>query len=68
MTSDDIKTPRPRRLLLILAAALVVAGAVAANGIIGRAHSAQAVAQWTDQQAIPTVALAKLVRGGATRT
>jgi RND family efflux transporter MFP subunit len=65
MASNDIKTPRPRLLLLILAAGL---GAVAANGIIGRAHSAQAVAQWTNQQAIPTVALAKLMRGDATRS
>jgi RND family efflux transporter MFP subunit len=68
MASNDIKTPRPRLLLLILAAGLVGAGAVAANGIIGRAHSAQAVAQWTNQQAIPTVALAKLMRGDATRS
>lgn len=67
MTQDDIKMPRPRRLLLILAAAAIAAGAIAANGIIGRAHSAQAVAQWTDQQAIPTVALATLVHGGATQ-
>jgi multidrug efflux pump subunit AcrA (membrane-fusion protein) len=68
MTSDDIKTPRPGRLLLVGAAALVFAGAVAAHGLIGRAHSAQAVAQWTDQQAIPTVALAKLVHDSATQS
>src|ERR1700694_5535375 len=67
MTQDDIKMPRPRRLLLILAAAVIAAGAVVANGIIGRGHSAQGRAQWTDQQAIPTVALASLVRGGATQ-
>src|ERR1700724_1768104 len=68
MASNDIKTPRPRLQLLILAAGLVGAGAVAANGIIGRAHNAQAVAQWTNQQAIPTVALAKLMRGDVTRS
>ena len=68
MSSDDIKTPRPGRLLLVGAAALVFAGAVVAHGLIGRAHSAQAVAQWTDQQAIPTVALAKLVHDGATQS
>jgi RND family efflux transporter MFP subunit len=68
MASDDIKTPRPRRLLLVGAAALVIAGAVAANGVIGRARSAQAVAQWTDQQAIPTVALAKLVHDTAAQS
>ena len=67
MASDDIKTLRPRRLILILTAALVIAGAVAANGIMARARTQSAVAQWTDQQAVPTVALAKLVRGGTTR-
>jgi hypothetical protein len=67
MASDDIKTPRPRRLLLILAAALVIAGAVAANGIMARARTQSAVARWTHQQAVPTVALAKLVRVGQHR-
>jgi RND family efflux transporter MFP subunit len=68
MASDDIKTPHPRRLLLAGTAALIIAGAVAANGIISRARSAEAVAQWTNQQAIPTVALAKLARGNATQS
>jgi RND family efflux transporter MFP subunit len=62
MSSEPVKTPSLRRLLLIGTAALAIAGAIAANGIIDRAHGARALVQWTDKQAIPTVALAKLVR------
>ena len=62
-----IKRPRPRRLLLTGIAALISAGAVAAEGIIQRAQSAQEVARWTDQQAVPTVTLAKLGQGETRR-
>jgi RND family efflux transporter MFP subunit len=62
MSSEPVKTPSLRRLLLVGTAALAIAGAIAANGIIDRAHGARALVQWTDKQAIPTVALAKLVR------
>jgi RND family efflux transporter MFP subunit len=62
MSSEPVKTPSRRRLLLIGTAAFAIAGAIAANGIIDRAHSERALVQWTDKQAIPTVALAKLVR------
>jgi RND family efflux transporter MFP subunit len=68
MTPHNIKTPRPRRLLLVLVAVLVIAGPVAAYGIIARAHDQHAVAQWTDQQAVPTVALAKLTHGDMAQT
>jgi RND family efflux transporter MFP subunit len=68
MSREPIKTPSRRRLVLVGSAALVLAGAVAAAGIIMRAQSAQAVAQWTDKQIVPTVALAKLQQDDAHQT
>src|SRR6202166_1104175 len=65
MFSQPIKTPRPRRLLLVGVIALVAAGAVATYGLIIRARSNQDLVRWTNAQAVPTVALAKLVRGAA---
>jgi RND family efflux transporter MFP subunit len=67
MSSEPTKTPSRRRLLVIALVALTIAGGVAAYGIIQRAQSAAQVAQWTDQQAIPTVALANLQRGPGIR-
>jgi RND family efflux transporter MFP subunit len=68
MSPEPAKTPSRRRLVLIGAAGLVLAGAVAATGIIGRASRERAVAHWTNQQVIPTVALAKLQQGDAHQT
>ncbi len=65
MSSENIKPPSRRRLLLVAAVAVVAAGAVVANGITSRADNDRALAQWTNQQAVPTVALATLVRGDA---
>src|SRR3979409_48005 len=65
MSSEPVKTPMPRRLLLAGMIALVAAGAIAAYGLISRARSTQDLVQWTSAQAVPTVALAKLVRGAA---
>ncbi|HZC95955.1 MAG TPA: efflux RND transporter periplasmic adaptor subunit, partial [Bradyrhizobium sp.] len=67
MSSELIKTPNRRRLLPIGLAALALAGVVALNGIIQRHHNTAQVAQWTGQQAIPTVTLANLQRGPAVR-
>ena len=67
MSSDPIKTPSSRRLLLIGAVALAIAGAIAANGVIARAHSERALVRWTDNQAIPTVALATLAPDSGSR-
>src|SRR3984893_4220894 len=67
MSSAPTKTPSRRRLLVIALVALTIAGGVAAYGIIQRAQSAAQVAQWTDQQAIPTVALANVQRGPGIR-
>jgi RND family efflux transporter MFP subunit len=65
MSSQPVKTPSPRQLLLIGMIALVAAGAVATYGLVSRARSNQDIVQWTNAQAVPTVVLAKLVRGAA---
>jgi RND family efflux transporter MFP subunit len=65
MTSEQIKTPNRRKLLLLGMIAVVIAGLVAAGGIISRAKSNRELVQWTNQQAIPTVALAQLKHGDA---
>jgi RND family efflux transporter MFP subunit len=65
MSSQLIKTPRPRRLLLVGIIALAAAGGIAAYGLISRARSNQDLVRWTGDQAVPTVALAKLVHGAA---
>src|SRR6266853_54509 len=63
MSSEDIKTPSRRKLLLVGVIALVIAGLVAASGIVSRAKTNRDVVQWTNQQAVPTVALAQLKQG-----
>jgi RND family efflux transporter MFP subunit len=68
MSSNPIKPPNLRRLRLFGTTALVLALAVAATGIVGRAHSEQALGKWTDEQAVPTVALAALQRGDTGQT
>ena len=65
MSSQPVKTPNPRRLLLVGIIALAAAGALTANGLISRARSKQDLVQWTDAQAVPTVALAQIARGDA---
>jgi RND family efflux transporter MFP subunit len=51
--------------MLVGIIALVAAGAIATYGLISRARTKQDLVQWTNAQAIPTVALAELARGGA---
>src|ERR1700731_5274304 len=63
MSSQPLKTLSSRQLLLVGIIALVAAGGIAANGLIGRARNNQDLVQWTNAQAVPTVALATLVRG-----
>src|SRR6266446_9709835 len=59
------RTLSPRQLLLVGIIALIAAGGIAANGLISRARNTQDLVQWTNAQAVPTVALAKIVRGDA---
>jgi RND family efflux transporter MFP subunit len=54
-----------RRLLIVGTIALTVAGAIVANGLFSRARSKQELVQWTNSQAIPTVALAPITRSDA---
>src|ERR1700736_4364541 len=63
-----LKTLRPSRLVLAGIIGLVAAGTIAASGLISRARSNQQLIQWTNAQAVPTVALAKLEQGDAHRT
>jgi RND family efflux transporter MFP subunit len=65
MSAAPIKSPSPHRLLTIGIASLAIAGVIVISGIKTRAHSALEVAQWTDAQAVPTVALAKLAHDDA---
>jgi RND family efflux transporter MFP subunit len=68
MPTEDIKPPSRRSLLTAAAAAVLLAGVVVGYGFIGRAQSKQEVVQWTNTQAIPTVALAQLVPGSPHQT
>jgi RND family efflux transporter MFP subunit len=57
MPPEDIKTPSRRSLLTAAAVAVLLASIVVGYGFVGRAQSKQEVVQWTNTQAIPTVAL-----------
>src|SRR6202165_2012935 len=61
MSSEDIKATSRRSLLTAATAAVLLASIVVGYGFLGRAQSKQEVVQWTNTQAIPTVALAQLV-------
>jgi RND family efflux transporter MFP subunit len=60
MSSEDIKAPGRRSLLTAAAAAILLGSVVVGYGFMDRAQSKQEVVQWTNTQAIPTVALAPL--------
>ena len=64
-SGDNIKSPKRGRLLLAGAVFVVAGGAIVVNGISSRAESQHQLAQWTDAQAVPSVALAKIQHGAA---
>lgn len=68
MPSEDIKAPGRKSLLTAAVAAVLVAGIVLSYGFISRAQSKQEVVDWTNTQAIPTVALAGLIPGSSHQT
>src|SRR6202165_5250421 len=68
MSSEDIKATSRRSLLTAATAAVLLASIVVGYGFLGRAQSKQEVVQWTNTQAIPTVALAQLVPGSPHQT
>src|SRR6202171_3564771 len=65
MSPQPPKTLSPRQLLLVGIIALIAAGGIAADGLVSRARNQQDLVQWANAQAVPTVTLAKLVRGDA---
>ena len=68
MPTEDIKAPSRRSLVTVATAAVLLASAVVGYGFMTRAQSKQEVVQWTNTQAIPTVALAQLIPGGTHQT
>jgi RND family efflux transporter MFP subunit len=68
MSSEDIKAPSRRSLLTAATAAVLLTSIVVGYGFVGRAQSKQEVVQWTNTQAIPTVALAQLIPGSSHQT
>jgi RND family efflux transporter MFP subunit len=65
MNPEPIIAPSRRRLLLVGTTALAIFGIVAVAGIVARAHAERQLVQWTNQEAAPTVQLAKLDGGAA---
>jgi RND family efflux transporter MFP subunit len=65
MPSEDVKTPSRRSLLTVAAAAALIGCVVVGYGFMSRAQSKQEVIDWTNAQAIPTVALAQVTPGSA---
>jgi RND family efflux transporter MFP subunit len=68
MNSEDIKPPSRRSLITTAAGAMLLAGAIVGYGLMDRAQSKQEVVEWTNTQALPTVALAKPLPGSAQQT
>src|SRR3982075_1262314 len=68
MSSEDIKAPGRRSLLTAAAAAILLGSVVVGYGFMDRAQSKQEVVQWTNTQAIPTVALAQLTAASPHQT
>ena len=68
MSTEDIKPPSRRSLLTTAIAAVLLAGLVVGYGFTQRAQSKQEVVDWTNTQAIPTVALAQLIPGSPQQT
>src|SRR5258707_15365029 len=63
MSSPSEGRQRSSRLVMAGVLAVAVAGAVVANGLISRANGKQELVRWAKEQAVPTVALARLTRG-----
>jgi RND family efflux transporter MFP subunit len=68
MPTEEIKPPSQRSLMTAGTAVVVLAAVVVGYGFIDRAQSKQEVVQWTNTQAIPTVALAQLIPGSSHQT
>ena len=64
---DMLRHKPPGRLKTIGVAALCVAAAVVALGVIGRVQADQSLKAWTSAQAVPTVKVINLNDGGTAR-
>jgi RND family efflux transporter MFP subunit len=60
---ESVKAARPRRVLMVVLALAIAAVFAAVDGISDRAKSRQELESWTNEQAIPSVALAVTTRG-----
>ena len=70
MASDEAgqtKTPPPVKAGRAILLLIVVAVGVAVTGIFDRRHAEERLAKWTNEQAIPTVAVVSAKRGGDAR-
>jgi RND family efflux transporter MFP subunit len=65
--SGQAKTPPPVKAGRAILLLIVVAVAVAVTGVFDRRHAEERLAKWTSEQAIPTVALVSVKRGGDAR-
>jgi RND family efflux transporter MFP subunit len=65
MSSEEIRPPGRRSLVTAATGVFLLAGVVVGYGFVQRAVSKQEVVQWTDTQAIPTVALAQPLPGSS---
>jgi len=68
MPPEDIRPPSKRSLVTAATGAALLACVVVAYGFLERAQSKQEVVQWTEAQAVPTVALIQPVPGSSHQT
>jgi RND family efflux transporter MFP subunit len=68
MPFEDIKAPSRRSLLKAATVMVLSAAVVVGYGFMSRAQSKQEVVDWTNTQAVPTVALAQIIPGGSHQT
>ena len=68
MSAEPITHPSSRGLRLLAMAAFITAGIVLARGLDERACAKTELVHWTHEQAVPTVALAKVEKGAAFRS
>jgi RND family efflux transporter MFP subunit len=68
MPPEDIRPPSKRSLVTAATGAALLACVVVAYGLLERAQSKQEVVQWTEAQAVPTVALIQPVPGSSHQT
>jgi RND family efflux transporter MFP subunit len=68
MSTEPVKIPSRRRLIVIGLVALGIAAAIVVVGVAERVLSGRALAKETDKTAVATVSLAKLTTSGATES